>query len=119
MPSPIVVTLSGCGAARNRIVLADDVAIADSQIAALAGEVLVERIGPQHRTGRDLVALAEGGPALHENVRFQAAERSDHHVLFDDRELADAGLRPDARLRMNARGGGHGGRRINWHKFVA
>ena len=45
--------------------------------------------------------------------------RSNLDILFYDRELTDLDLRSDARPRMNARGGGHAGRRINWHKFVA
>ena len=36
--------------ARNGVMLADDVVVADFEIAALAGEILVQRIGPQHRT---------------------------------------------------------------------
>ena len=97
---------------------ADDVAVADAQVAALAGEVLVQRIGPEHRAGRNLVALAERGPALHVDVRLDAAMRSDHDIFFDDRKLTDLHLRPDARLRMNARRCGHRGGGINWHKFV-
>src|ERR1035437_9724629 len=54
----------GRRAARDGEVLADLVAVADTEIAASAGKVLVERVGAEHGAGADLVALAEGGPAL-------------------------------------------------------
>src|SRR5579864_4056705 len=98
--------------------LANDVAVADTQIAALAGEVLVERIGAEYSSGRDLVAVAERGPALYIDVRFQAALCADDDIFFDDRILADQHLWTDPRARVHARRGRYYGGRINGHKFV-
>ena len=63
----------GRRAARNREVLADLVVVADAEIAAGAVEVLVERIGAEHRAGADLVARAERGPALDVDVGIEHA----------------------------------------------
>ena len=65
----------GRGAARDGVMLADLVAVADFQIAALAGEVFVEGIGAEHGAGGDFVALAEGGPAFDVDVGFEQAFR--------------------------------------------
>ena len=80
----------GLRAARNRVVFADLVAGADAQIAAFAVEILVQRIGAQHGAGRNLVAVAERGPAFHEDVGFEQAIGADGDILFDDAEFADA-----------------------------
>src|SRR5690606_31029473 len=53
------------GAARDGVVLAYAVPVADLEIAALAGEGFVERIGSEDGTGRNLVALSHRSPALH------------------------------------------------------
>ena len=89
----------GLRAARDRVVLADLVAVADAQIAALAGEVLVERIGAEHGAGRDLVALAERGPALDVDVRLEPAAGADDDVRLDHAVFAD-----DARGPITASG---------------
>src|SRR5439155_5073845 len=82
-------------AARNRVVLANPVAHADTQIAALTFETFVQRIGPQHRPGRDLVILAHRSPALHVHIRLEAAARPDHYIGFDHTIFADARIRGD------------------------
>jgi hypothetical protein len=99
--------------------LADPVAVANAQVAALAGEVFVERIGAEHGAGRDFVVLAERRPALHIDVWLKHAAHAEHDVLLDHRVLADVALGSDARLRMDARRGGDVGRRVNWHKLLS
>src|SRR5260221_1435683 len=78
------------GTAGYRVVLADDVAAADAQVAALTREVLVERIGPQHGAGGNGIPLAHRRPALHVDVRFEQAILPDGHVGFNHAELPDA-----------------------------
>src|SRR5712671_1730072 len=98
--------------------LANDIAVADSKIAALASEVLVERIGAEHGSGRDLVALAQRGPALHINIWLQPALRTDHNIFFDNHILPDHRLWSDLRTRVHARSRRHDSGRIDGHKFV-
>src|SRR6476646_5369351 len=54
--------------AGDGVMLADGVAVTNSQIAALARKVLVQWIGSQHRARRDGIAVAHGGEALDVNV---------------------------------------------------
>ena len=75
------------------------------QIAALPAEVLVQRIGAQHRAGGDLIPFAQRGPALHVNVRLQPGLGADGHILLHDGELAHHHSRADRGIGMNARGG--------------
>src|ERR1700730_11068641 len=44
------------GTAGDGVMLADSVAVTDTQIASPAGEILVEWIGPKHRCRRDGIA---------------------------------------------------------------
>src|SRR5258708_30834746 len=69
--------------------LTDLVSIPDPEITAVTFEILVQRIGAENGAGRNLIALAERGPALDVNVGLQARLRPDYHVLLDDGVLAD------------------------------
>ena len=106
-------TCRGRAACRLEAPTWQEVAFADPQIAALAGERLVERVSAERRAGRDLVPLAKRCPALDENVRLQHAARPDHHVRLDHAEFADAHARPDDGVGMHARSRGHDGRWID------
>ena len=105
-------------AARDGEVLADLVAVADSQIAAGAVEVLVQRQRAEHGAGADLVALAEGGPAFDINVRIEDAARAQHYVALDDAEFADSHRGADDGVGRNDGGGGNRGRWIDGHESV-
>lgn len=96
--------------------LADDIAVTDAQVRTVrCFEALVQRVRTERGARGDFVTVAEGGPALHIDVRFQEAIRADGDIAFNDAVFAD--LRPGAnyRLRMHARGLGHRCRWINWH----
>ena len=105
-------------AARDGVVLADLVAVADPQVAALAGESLVERIGAQNGARGDPVAFAQGGPALNVHVGFEDALRAHRDVALDYAEVPDAASRPNGRAGMDAGGGRHHGARIDRHETV-
>ncbi len=107
------------GAARDGVMLANLVAIADFQIAARAREIFVERIGPEHGACGNFVALAQSGPAFHEDVRFESRFGANNDVLLDNREIADDNARSDHRIGMNARGRGDYRRGINWHSRIS
>jgi len=117
LPSPISVTDSG-SVPREMVVLADLVAVSDAQIAALAGEALVQRVGPQYRARRDFVALSQRGPALDEHVGLEQAPGADRDIGFDYAEFADSGAGPDDGFGIDARRGRHHGRWIDGHEFV-
>src|SRR4051812_8815679 len=85
----------GRGAAADGVVLANLVAVAEPEVAALAGEALVERVGAEDGAGGDLVPLAQGRPALDVDVRFQHAVGADDDVALDDAEVGDADARSD------------------------
>src|SRR5580658_4094844 len=106
------------GAARNGEVLADLVAVADTKVAAFGLEILVERIAAEYRAGGDFVVLAEGGPALDEDVRFQQAPGADRDVLLHHAVLANAHAGRDDGLGVDAGGGGDGGGGIDGHGRV-
>jgi hypothetical protein len=98
--------------------LANAVAIPDVEIAALTGEALIQWIAAEHGSGGDLVVIPEGGPTLDKDIGLQAAMVANHRVLLDNAEVADYGLRANARVRMYARSGSDDGRGIDRHKFV-
>src|SRR6185312_17523949 len=85
----------GLGAARNRVMLTDRVAVADPKIAALPFEIFVERVRSENRAGGNLVTIPKGRPTLDEHVRLQKTVRSDRDVGFNNAELADARARPN------------------------
>src|ERR1041385_8082379 len=85
--------------------LANLVAVADSQITSSSVEILVERIRPQHRARRNLIAIAERRPTFDVDVWFEVGLRAQHDVLFDDDELADDGSRSDHGIGMHSRRG--------------
>src|ERR1700744_3532562 len=107
----------GLRSARDRIVLADLVAAADSQIGAVAFEILVERIRAQHGAGGDFVALAECSPALYENVGFEKAVRADFNIRLDHAEFADAGSGADAGAWIDSSSGRNSGGGVDGHGF--
>src|SRR5271157_67350 len=109
----------GRRAARDREMLANLVAVADSQVAARAGEVLVQRIGAEHRAGGDFVAVSQGGPAFDVHVGFEQAAGADEDVAFDDTEFADPDAGPDRGFGMDPGGVGDHGRWIDGHEFVS
>src|ERR1700693_1498464 len=82
--------------------LTDLVSITDPEITAVTFKILVERIGAKYGAGRNLITLAEGGPALDVHVGFQAGVRSDHHILLDDGVLADHYARTEDRVGMHS-----------------
>src|SRR5665811_2336594 len=108
----------GRRAARDGEVLADLVALADTEIAAGAGKVLVERVGAEHGAGADLVALAEGGPALDIDVGIEDTVGSHDHFGLDDAKLADSHTRADDGIGRDDGGGGDHRRWIDGHEFV-
>ena len=91
-------------AARNRIVLTNLVPVPNPQIAAPAIERFVQRIGPQHSAGGDLILVPERGPALHVNIRFEQTPRANDHIGFNHAIFANARARPNHRARIDARG---------------
>src|SRR5450759_575844 len=105
-------------AARDGEVLAELVAVADAEIAAGAGEVLVERVGAEDGARADLVALPEGGPALDIDVGIEDTVRTYHHLGLDDAEFADAHTRSDDGIGRDDGGGGDHRRWIDGHEFV-
>ena len=74
--------------------LADLVAVADSQVAALAGEDFIERICTEDSPCRYLVSVAHRGPAFDEDVWLEAAVCTDDNVLLDDTEICDYAAGP-------------------------
>src|SRR5690242_18833629 len=90
-------------------VFAEDVVIADAQVAAIFfAKFLVHGIDAELRAGVDVIALAERGVALDDDVRIDAAVGADFDAVFDDGVVADAAGGVDARARMDDRGGGGG-----------
>src|SRR5690242_2572681 len=71
------------------------VPVADPEIAAISFEILVEGIGAEYGAGRNLIALAEGGPALDVHVGLEAGVRANHHILLNDGVFADYHARAD------------------------
>src|ERR1035438_2979188 len=108
----------GRGAARDGEVLANLIAVADSQIAAGAVKVLVERVGAEHRARADLVPLAEGGPALDINVGIEHATGAQNYVPLDHAVFADSHPWADDSVGRDDGGGGNRGRRIDGHELV-
>lgn len=94
--------LRGAG---NSKVFPDGVAIPDLQVTSFALEILIERIGAEHRAGRDRVRITHRGPALDVDVRLQPAPLAQHHVALHHTELADAAPRSDGGRFVNSRGG--------------
>ena len=99
--------------------LADLIAVADAEIAALAGKAFVERVGAEHRAGRDFVPLPERGPAFHVDVRFQHAAGADRNIAFDHAIFADVDSGSDDGLRVNPRGRRQHGRGVDAHELVS
>jgi hypothetical protein len=75
--------------ARDGVVLADLVVIANVEIAAFAPKVLVERISTENSSGRDFVVISQGGPAFDVDVGLQATVRTNGDVLFDNAVFAN------------------------------
>src|SRR5712691_8320230 len=96
----------GRGAARNGEMLTDLVSIPDPEITAVTFKILVQRIGAEYGAGRNLIALAERGPALDVNVGLQTRLRPNHHILFDDGILADHYARAEDGIAMHSCRGG-------------
>src|SRR5690606_13770572 len=83
------------GAAVDRDVLANRVAVSDREARRLARVFLVLRIVADRRELEDAVVLADRRRAFHDRVRFDARTAADRHVL------ADAGVRADVRVRVH------------------
>src|SRR5450759_4763675 len=108
----------GRRASRDGEVLADLVAVADAEIAAGAGKVLVERVGAENGARADLVALAQRGPALDIDIGIEDTVRTYHHFGLDDAEVADAHTGADDGIGRDDGGGGDHRRWIDGHEFV-
>ena len=118
LPSPTSVTDSGGVPREIGEMLADLVAVADAEIAARAVEVFVERVGAEHRAGADLVARAEGGPALDIDVGIEHAVGADDHFGLNDTEFADSHAGADDGIGRDDGGGGDHRRWIDGHEVV-
>ena len=94
---------------------ANAVAMAEREVAALAGEGFVERIGAQDGARRDFVFVAQGREALQIDIGFQPVGAAQTDVAFDDAVLADNALGTNFGVRMDAGGGRHLRRRIDGH----
>src|SRR3954447_10599011 len=91
------------GSPRNRVMFPYLVAVSDPQITALAGEVLVERIGTENRSRRDLIPISHRCPSFHEYVGLQQATATNRDVGLNDAEITDHTLGSNDSVRMNAR----------------
>src|SRR5664279_3522489 len=98
--------------------LADFVAVADAKITAVTGEVLIERVCAEDGAGADLVALAEGSPALDVYVGIEDTVGADNGIGLDDAEFADSHTGSDIGAGGDDGGGGDDGRWIDGHEFV-
>ncbi len=103
---------------RDAVVLANLVAVADTQVTALAGKGLVQRVRAKHRTSGDFITLPHRGPTFHVNVRSEEAPGADRDIPLHDAKLADICLRADDRIGMDAGSGSHYRGRINGHTLV-
>ena len=101
--------------ARNSIVFADLIAVADLQVTALASKALIQRIRAKHRPCRNLIAVSKRSPAPHKTIRLKNAISPNHHILIDNAKLPNARASANHRLSMNARTGSNNSRRINSH----
>src|SRR6266853_5929337 len=82
--------------------LTDLVSIPDPEITAVTFKILVQWIGAEYGAGRNLIALAERGPALDVNVGLQTRLRPNHHILIDDGILADHYARAEDGIAMHS-----------------
>src|ERR1051325_9422093 len=98
--------------------LADLVAVPDAQIAALAREVLVERVGSQNGARRNLVVVAHRSPALDVDVGLEDAPLADSDVGFHDAEITDPRAWADNGIGVNTGCRSDDGRGIDGHEVI-
>ena len=98
--------------------LAYFIPIADPQIATLSSKPLVQRIGAQHRAGRDFIAFTQSGPSFDVDIRLEHAALADDNVRIDHAKLADYASRAGMRIRMHARTRRYLSGGVDGHSFV-
>ncbi len=69
--------------------LRNPIEMAEEEVATDAGKRFIKRVGAKNGARGNVIVVAERGPALNHDVRFEPASGTDIYVLLDNAEVAN------------------------------